>query len=56
MKEFPRRFLSIRDKNGSHRRSKSVPPGHKDKVRLFYPTGTDLDLGAVTLAARAQEP
>jgi hypothetical protein len=34
MKEFPRKFLSLRDKNGSHRRSKSVPPGNKDsKVR-----------------------
>ncbi|KND93579.1 hypothetical protein TOPH_01681 [Tolypocladium ophioglossoides CBS 100239] len=30
MKEFPRKFLSLRDKNGSHRRSKSVPPGNKD--------------------------
>ncbi|UNI18928.1 hypothetical protein JDV02_005158 [Purpureocillium takamizusanense] len=33
MKEFPRKFLSLRDKNGTHRRSKSVPPGHKDKSR-----------------------
>ncbi|ODA84030.1 hypothetical protein RJ55_02548 [Drechmeria coniospora] len=31
MKEFPRKFLSLRDKNGSHRRSKSVPPGAKEK-------------------------
>ncbi|PNY24963.1 Uncharacterized protein TCAP_05095 [Tolypocladium capitatum] len=30
MKEFPRKFLSLRDKNGSPRRSKSVPPGNKD--------------------------
>ncbi|POR36434.1 Uncharacterized protein TPAR_03361 [Tolypocladium paradoxum] len=30
MKEFPRKFLSLRDKNGSHRRSKSVPPANKD--------------------------
>ncbi|KAI9149238.1 hypothetical protein HJFPF1_11288 [Paramyrothecium foliicola] len=29
MKEFPRKFLSLRDKNGAQRRSKSVPPGHK---------------------------
>ncbi|KAF5122612.1 hypothetical protein E5D57_013098 [Metarhizium anisopliae] len=34
MKEFPRKFLSLRDKNAIHRRSKSVPPGHKDKVHL----------------------
>ncbi|KAK8917773.1 hypothetical protein VCV18_009095 [Metarhizium anisopliae] len=33
MKEFPRKFLSLRDKNAIHRRSKSVPPGHKDKAR-----------------------
>ncbi|KAK2595784.1 hypothetical protein QQS21_006547 [Conoideocrella luteorostrata] len=32
MKEFPRKFLSLRDKDGIHRRSKSVPPGHKDKA------------------------
>ncbi|KHN95811.1 ubiquitin hydrolase family protein [Metarhizium album ARSEF 1941] len=31
MKEFPRKFLSLRDKNAIHRRSKSVPAGHKDK-------------------------
>ncbi|KAH7318552.1 ubiquitin carboxyl-terminal hydrolase-domain-containing protein [Stachybotrys elegans] len=29
MKDFPRKFLSLRDKNGPHRRSKSVPPGNK---------------------------
>ncbi|KAF7541359.1 hypothetical protein G7Z17_g11970 [Cylindrodendrum hubeiense] len=27
MKEFPRKFLSLRDKNGSSRRAKSNPPG-----------------------------
>jgi hypothetical protein len=27
MKEFPRKFLSLRDKGTTHRRSKSVPPG-----------------------------
>lgn len=26
MKEFPRKFLSLRDKNGTGRRSKSVAP------------------------------
>lgn len=34
MKEFPRKFLSLRDKNGIHRRSNSVPPEQKDKVSL----------------------
>ncbi|KAG6010771.1 hypothetical protein E4U21_004159 [Claviceps maximensis] len=33
MKEFPRKFLNLRDKNGNHRRSKSVPPEHKAKAR-----------------------
>ncbi|GAB0137133.1 hypothetical protein EsDP_00005414 [Epichloe bromicola] len=33
MKEFPRKFLSLRDINGIHRRSNSVPPEHKDKAR-----------------------
>lgn len=37
MKEFPRRFLSLRDKNGSHRRSKSGPP-HGNKVRHHGPS------------------
>ncbi|KEY69866.1 hypothetical protein S7711_06422 [Stachybotrys chartarum IBT 7711] len=50
MKEFPRKFLSLRDKNGAHRRSKSVPPGTKkeDHVAKFLslfkqsrPTGAD---------------
>ncbi|KAF7558644.1 hypothetical protein G7046_g5524 [Stylonectria norvegica] len=26
MKEFPRKFLSLRDKNGTHRRNRSIPP------------------------------
>ncbi|KAM4056189.1 ubiquitin carboxyl-terminal hydrolase [Hirsutella rhossiliensis] len=30
MKEFPIKFLSLRDKNASHRRSKSVPAGTKE--------------------------
>ncbi|PHH88778.1 hypothetical protein CDD83_7058 [Cordyceps sp. RAO-2017] len=30
MKEFPIKFLSLRDKNAEHRRSKSVPAGSKD--------------------------
>ncbi|PHH79045.1 hypothetical protein CDD82_2694 [Ophiocordyceps australis] len=30
MKEFPIKFRSLRDKNASHRRSKSVPAGSKD--------------------------
>ncbi|KJZ74193.1 hypothetical protein HIM_06424 [Hirsutella minnesotensis 3608] len=30
MREFPIKFLSLRDKNNSHRRSKSVPAGGKD--------------------------
>jgi hypothetical protein len=45
MKEFPRKFLSLRDKNGTGRRSKSVAPapsipaipdgtGNKSKVCL----------------------
>ncbi|TWU73771.1 hypothetical protein ED733_003421 [Metarhizium rileyi] len=38
MKEFPRKFLSLRDRNGTHRRSKSAPAGHKDKAR---PLSTD---------------
>ncbi|KAG5981348.1 hypothetical protein E4U55_003026 [Claviceps digitariae] len=33
MKEFPRKFLNLRDKNVYHRRSKSVPPEHKAKAR-----------------------
>ncbi|KAK5993363.1 hypothetical protein PT974_06793 [Cladobotryum mycophilum] len=34
MKEFPRKFLSLRDKNGIHNRSKSVPPGSKQNRPL----------------------
>lgn len=30
MKEFPIKFLNLRDKNASHRRSKSVPAGIKE--------------------------
>lgn len=30
MKEFPIKFRSLRDKNASHRRSKSVPAGTKE--------------------------
>ncbi|KAG5928018.1 hypothetical protein E4U42_001400 [Claviceps africana] len=33
MKEFPRKLLNLRDKNATPRRSKSVSPDHKDKVR-----------------------
>ncbi|KAG5994103.1 hypothetical protein E4U54_003178, partial [Claviceps lovelessii] len=33
MKEFPRKFLNLRDKNGNHCRSKSVPAEHKAKAR-----------------------
>ncbi|KAL6889670.1 ubiquitin carboxyl-terminal hydrolase domain-containing protein [Trichoderma longibrachiatum] len=29
MKEFPRKFLSLRDKSGEHHRSKSAPPANK---------------------------
>ncbi|KAH6611172.1 ubiquitin c-terminal hydrolase family [Trichoderma cornu-damae] len=29
MKEFPRKFLSLRDRNGEHHRSKSAPPENK---------------------------
>lgn len=36
MKEFPRKFLSLRDKSGEHHRSKSAPPANK--VNLFLPT------------------
>ncbi|KAL7959720.1 hypothetical protein V8C34DRAFT_279235 [Trichoderma compactum] len=29
MKEFPRKFLSLRDKSSEHHRSKSAPPANK---------------------------
>ncbi|CAG9999730.1 unnamed protein product [Clonostachys byssicola] len=32
MKEFPRKFLSLRDKNNPHQRSKSAPPGGKPRT------------------------
>ncbi|KAK7421785.1 hypothetical protein QQX98_002000 [Neonectria punicea] len=58
MKEFPRKFLSLRDKNGSSRRAKSNPPapvptvpGSSNKVRTGNMGTRVFDMGLYDLLA-----
>jgi hypothetical protein len=57
--QFPKKFLSLRDKNGSHRRSKSQEKDKEHKVRAarrVYHTGAGLLADRMPLCAWQPRP